>query len=80
MKRQTTTPPWAVGMRKLGPGVYIDAENVMHVSEGEICQALGISYTDRNSQLVEEAVRAEIARWAMREKAPAPAIERKVDE
>ena len=54
----THTPGWAKGMRKLGPGVYVDDKNAVHVSEGEICEYYGVPFTKENSAVIEETVRA----------------------
>ena len=54
----THTPPWAKGMRKLGPGVYVDNKNEINVSEAEICEYYGMPFTKENSAVIEETVRA----------------------
>ena len=51
------TPEWAKGMRKIGPGCYVDAANNMHVSEAEICEAFGVRYCPENSAIIEDVVR-----------------------
>ena len=52
----TRTPAWAKGMRKLGAGIYVDSNNAMHVSEREICDAMGVMYNRLNSRVIEETV------------------------
>jgi hypothetical protein len=49
----TRTPPWAKGMRKLGPGVY-EKDGALHISEGELCEHFGVPYTRENTQIIEE--------------------------
>jgi hypothetical protein len=53
-KQQTRTPRWAVGMRKLGPGLYFDGDG-LHISEEELCEAMGVPYTPENCAVVESA-------------------------
>ena len=57
MPQVTKTPAWAVGMRKLMPGIYVDAKRAMHVYELEICESLGVPYTAENSAIIEQAIR-----------------------
>jgi hypothetical protein len=51
----SSPPAWSIGMKQLGPGCYVDAENVLHISELEICDHLGIAYTAANSAVIELA-------------------------
>jgi hypothetical protein len=57
----TRTPPWAKGMRKLGPGVYLDSKKAIHVCEREICDDFGVAYTKENSNIIEETVKEALA-------------------
>lgn len=49
-------PKWAVGMRRIGPGMYVDRNDGLHISENEICQKLNVPYTSHNSRIIELAV------------------------
>lgn len=51
----THTPAWAKGMQKIGPGIYIDGSS-FHVSEKEICEHMGVPYTEENARIIEEVV------------------------
>lgn len=54
----STTPKWAVGMQKLGPGIYFKEDTKqIHVSEAELCEHFGVPYTPENVKIIEEAVR-----------------------
>lgn len=58
----TRTPDWARGMRKLGPGIYLDSKAVMHVSERELCEHFNVPYTAANVRIIEETLQASIKR------------------
>jgi hypothetical protein len=51
----TRTPPWAKGMRKLGPGIYLDG-NALHFCELEICQDLGVKPTEQAGRIIEQTI------------------------
>jgi hypothetical protein len=72
----TRTPPWAKGMQKIGPGCYVDANNSLHVSEREICDSMGVLYTEQNSRVIEETVQ-EVLREVFGKVPPATIIETK---
>ncbi len=59
--KSTRTPAWAVGMRKLTVGVYLDGEN-LHISNEELCEALDVPYTRENARIVEEGTLAAVKR------------------
>ena len=50
-RRVTHTPEWAVGMQKIGPGFYVDGLK-LHVDEAEVCESLGVPFTEANDQLI----------------------------
>lgn len=55
-------PRWSVGMRKLGPGVYVDeATNAIHFAGEEICEHLGVPPTRANMEIAERAARDVVA-------------------
>lgn len=47
------TPKWAVGMRKLGPGAYLDADG-LHFSTREMCEHFGVPVTEENQRIARE--------------------------
>jgi len=55
-----SAPSWAVGMERIGPGVYLDKENSLHVYVPELCEALGVPYTRDNAERMEAIARAAI--------------------
>jgi hypothetical protein len=46
------TPKWAVGMRVLAPGFYIDAQNQVHVDEPAVAHAAGLPYTEQTQAII----------------------------
>lgn len=46
-------PAWAVGIRKLGPGVYVQGDAI-HIYAPEICETLGKPLTPENLRAAEE--------------------------
>jgi hypothetical protein len=50
-----SAPRWAVGMQKLGPGVYADGRGALHVKLSEICHHLGVPCTPRNQEIAQRA-------------------------
>ncbi len=54
MPRPTHTPAWAKGMRKLGPGIYIDGQTA-HFDANEVCEAMGVPPTPENLETAEKA-------------------------
>lgn len=47
------TPKWAVGMRRLGPGVYVK-DSVLHFDTEGLCRHLGIPHTEANARMVQQ--------------------------
>jgi hypothetical protein len=48
-------------MEKHGPGVYSEADGkTLHISEFELCEALGLPYTRENAEMVEAAAKEAI--------------------
>jgi len=45
-------PTWAVGMQKIGPGIYVGGGS-MHIKAEEICEALGFPPTPENLDMAE---------------------------
>jgi hypothetical protein len=57
-------PRWAVGMRKLGPGIYVDeAANAVHFSGAELCAHQGVPATRENVEIAEQAARDVTAKY-----------------
>lgn len=56
-----STPKWAVGMYKLGPGAYSDAAGEMHFDFNELCERFGVPSSKENFDVLRRAV-AEAAR------------------
>jgi hypothetical protein len=50
-----SVPKWAVGMRVLTPGVYVDKDQGLHLDERELCRQAGAPYTLRNAETVRKA-------------------------
>lgn len=53
-------PQWAAGMQRIGPGLYVDGQNDMHVVPEEICRALGIPATPENLEMTAQVARATV--------------------
>lgn len=51
-----STPAWAAGMEKIGPGTYVDAEKAMHIDELELCAEVGVPYTEGNAKILRRVV------------------------
>lgn len=48
-----SAPKWATGMRRFGPGMYIDDETrAIHLSESEMCEHLGVEANEENVQTI----------------------------
>jgi len=52
-------PRWAVGMKKIGPGLYVEGESI-HFYTPELCEHLGVPATPENQRVAEEAAREAI--------------------
>ena len=52
-----SAPRWAVGMRMIGPGVYLDAGNNLHLCLAEICENAGVPPTPGNLRTLAEAAK-----------------------
>ena len=52
-------PKWAVGMRRVGPGMYVK-DHQLHFSARELCEVMGVSYTPQNAELLKEVGREAI--------------------
>jgi|HubBroStandDraft_2_1064218.scaffolds.fasta_scaffold461604_2 hypothetical protein len=50
-------PKWAVGMRVLAPGIYMDARGDWHLDERAICEHFGVPYTAHNCATIVQAAR-----------------------
>jgi hypothetical protein len=57
-----SAPRWAVGMRRLMPGVYLDGDCAIHFDLYDLCVANGYAPTAENADLLER-----VARRALRE-------------
>jgi hypothetical protein len=60
------TPKWAVGMQKIGPGVYVDKDRALHLDEAGFAEHLGVPYTRETQRVIQEE-----ATRVFREKFPA---------
>lgn len=49
-----STPSWAVGMRRLIPGLYGDSDGSIHLCAEEVCESRGYAPTPENLQIVRE--------------------------
>jgi anaerobic selenocysteine-containing dehydrogenase len=56
----THSPAWAKGMRKLGPGIYLDSSGALHFSMGELAESLGVPNTEENARIIQESAEAAI--------------------
>ena len=52
----TRTPAWAVGMRKLMPGVYMRGHE-LHLCLPELCEGAGVECNEQNAQVLMDAAR-----------------------
>jgi hypothetical protein len=46
-------PKWAVGMKQLTPGVYVDAADTMHIDTAMLCAQMGVPHTEANARVLE---------------------------
>jgi hypothetical protein len=44
-------------MRKLGPGMYLDNNSSLHVSERELCEYFNVPYTEENCRTIERGAK-----------------------
>lgn len=56
-------PRWAVGMRKLGIGMYLDSQDAIHVSTEEICEHFNVEPTPWNVEAINAAALDAIHRF-----------------
>jgi hypothetical protein len=47
-------------MQKLGPGMYLDADARLHLSQGEICEHFGVPETAENIAMIERVAVQEL--------------------
>ena len=52
-------PRWAVGMKKIGPGLYVQ-EGSIHFYTPELYEHLGVPPTPENQRIAEQAAREAI--------------------
>jgi hypothetical protein len=52
-----SAPKWAIGMRRLQPGIYIDASGAINVDPPELCIAHGFAPTAANQAMLEATAR-----------------------
>lgn len=50
-----SAPRWAVGMRKIVPGLYVDAQERLHLDTKELCETNGWPATPENQDAMEQA-------------------------
>ncbi len=65
-----SAPKFAVGMRRVRPGVYVDRTGTLHVSAREVCQSFGLVPTPENQDAIERGFRRILA-----EEAPGIAVD-----
>jgi hypothetical protein len=58
-----SAPKWAVGMRRIAPGVYVDSRNALHVDAFAICESLGCPPTPQNLETAAQAALDAIKAW-----------------
>ena len=63
IRREMPDKSWKVGLQKLGPGVYSDANGGMHLDAVELCVAAGCRPTAANQQMLAEAAQREFAKY-----------------
>lgn len=51
-----SAPKWAKGMRRIGPGIYVNGRE-LHLSHEEIASSLGVPLTPETARLIEETAR-----------------------
>ena len=49
---------WKRGMERIGPGIYVDAKNTMHIDSAELLKHNGVALTLRNEAILAAAARA----------------------
>jgi hypothetical protein len=58
-----SAPKWAVGMRRIGIGMYIDSSDALHFDPVEVCAALGWPINPVTIRAVQDAA-VEVVRKA----------------
>jgi hypothetical protein len=51
-----SAPKWAVGMRRVHEGIYVDSNGALHVDGAGFCEAHGYAPTRENVATVERAL------------------------
>jgi hypothetical protein len=54
------TPRWALGMRELQPGVFVDRNRALHLDAPGFCVAHGYPPTDENQRVAINALKRDI--------------------
>lgn len=57
MPHTTHTPAWALGMQKIGIGMYVDANRALHISHDELCEYFDMPLTDESTRRITDAFR-----------------------
>ena len=52
-----STPSWAIGMRRIAPGLYVDNREALHIDTPTFCAANGYPPTQHNIEMLERAAR-----------------------
>jgi len=55
-------PEWARGIEEIAPGVYVDADQAMHLDTARLCEAHGYPPTQANQDAIARAARELFAR------------------
>ena len=50
-----SAPKWAVGMQKIGPGIYADKTAAIHLDEAELCEHMRVPCTPENAEVLRRA-------------------------
>lgn len=50
-----SAPKWAIGMERVGTGIYVDAHNALHFDSEELCRVAGVPPTEANYQMLRKA-------------------------
>lgn len=58
-----SAPKWAVGMERIGLGIYVDQHKTLHIDERELCESQGYPYTEHNAELLRAAAIEAMQQW-----------------
>ena len=52
-----STPKWAIGMKRIGAGLYVDGNGGLHIDTPVFCESHGYEPTPENIEMLERAAR-----------------------